>query len=1117
MACELSSSYSYQTSSIPSVNLYLGGTMYSNLDAPRTWASRNEYQYFGQSVKVLATDEGVYTFAGQPNVFDRPYSNYPPGGGGSTVNAASQVGGLYMYLSNSSGINTHLFASADLTSSHGDHWPARTIPDEYVAVLNNSIDFPGLGEASTINGALGYSVDAISSSNGIYIATSAPMEDAGSGTNAGKVFLFLSNSSGISQVATFTGSAPGSYAGGMGPSNWWNYSQGFAADYGSDQISLALDSSGDLYIAFHDLRLSTTAQNATTVDSGQGGVQLHKSSSSGVEFLAALTASTEYALEYLGFSNRMVVDGNSIYVAAAAGRPNAVSSGSAQRAGRVTLFEYDISAGTYTDTRIEPDLNDTNQLYSTGPDGSREDFYFGHYVDMISGSDGIYIAAGSDQRTHDASGGGTVPFQGEAYVFRKNSDGISQIHHLTGTVYGEAADTYGFFGSHINLQSASSGLIISTVDYDTGSYTYGYHLKIIQTGSSVSETREIGPYATPYITGSYDRYPDTISTAISGNTFYIITGDPDASFHPDLDGFGTDHYINTRIGATQYTEWGLSGSCSEQQQQGGQSMSTDPRGLAVYSGSSTVFKFLDDGSSIFGSSSSGVHSVTGTMQLSGTETYDLKATGDISASAFHGDGSNLTGINATPDISDAAGTIYLVGVSEVGSDQTLFGDDTGNALSYSSTTSTLSVANASVSADLTVNGNTTLGNAAGDKVEFKADVSSSLTPSDDSVFDLGAAGSEWRDLYIDGTAYLDQANIDQLGSALNANSQAITNINVDSGAIDGTVIGANSAAAGTFTTLVAGGDVDLGDAATDSVTVTGRFDSDLLPIADSTSDLGSSTLQWAELHVDQANIDQLGSALDANSQEITNINVDSGAIDGTVIGANSAAAGNFTNLDATGTLTVDGNVTLGDSATDTVEFKADISSSLTPSDDDAFDLGAPGSEWNDLYVDGVAHIDQLATSEDRTAAAYITSLYASQLADPLDANSQAITNINVDSGAIDGTVIGANSAAAGNFTNLDATGTLAVDGNSTLGDSNQDSVTVNGYLKMSSFDGTTDDADNQDMLETFAASPSSYNGAMIYVSAAYNGGDADAKFYFDNGGKWYFCENGTWYPSPFSS
>ena len=83
----------------------------------------------------------------------------------------------------------------------------------------------------------------------------------------------------------------------------------------------------------------------------------------------------------------------------------------------------------------------------------------------------------------------------------------------------------------------------------------------------------------------------------------------------------------------------------------------------------------------------------------------------------------------------------------------------------------------------------------------------------------------------------------------------ITKVDIDDGAIDNTVIGASTAAAGTFTTLSA------------------------------------STL---------------GAALDANNQAITNIDVNSGAIDGTTIGANSAAAGTFTTT-VIDNITIDGN------------------------------------------------------------------------------------------------------------------------------------------------------------------------------------------------------------------
>jgi hypothetical protein len=171
-----------------------------------------------------------------------------------------------------------------------------------------------------------------------------------------------------------------------------------------------------------------------------------------------------------------------------------------------------------------------------------------------------------------------------------------------------------------------------------------------------------------------------------------------------------------------------------------------------------------------------------------------------------------------------------------------------------------------------------------------------ILPLADGVVDLGGSSKEFKDLYIDGVAYIDSLQADQLGAALDANSQAITNINVDSGAIDGAVIGANSAAAGTFAALVAGGDVDLGDATSDTITATGRFDSDLVPSTDSARALGTSALQWSAAHIDVGHIDQLGSALDANSQAITNVDINSGAIDGTTIGANSAANGNFAQL-----------------------------------------------------------------------------------------------------------------------------------------------------------------------------------------------------------------------------
>jgi hypothetical protein len=81
------------------------------------------------------------------------------------------------------------------------------------------------------------------------------------------------------------------------------------------------------------------------------------------------------------------------------------------------------------------------------------------------------------------------------------------------------------------------------------------------------------------------------------------------------------------------------------------------------------------------------------------------------------------------------------------------------------------------------------------------------------------------------------------------------------------------------------------------------------------------------------------------------------------------ASPTFTGTVTIPTLSVTGNTTLGNAATDTVTVTADIASNLIPSADDTYNLGASGAEWNDLYVDGVAYIDTIdgaATSGDFT-------------------------------------------------------------------------------------------------------------------------------------------------------
>ena len=184
------------------------------------------------------------------------------------------------------------------------------------------------------------------------------------------------------------------------------------------------------------------------------------------------------------------------------------------------------------------------------------------------------------------------------------------------------------------------------------------------------------------------------------------------------------------------------------------------------------------------------------------------------------------------------------------------------------------------------NGEIVLGDSAGDNVVFNADVNSHVLPNTDNTYDLGSSSQEWRNLYLTGTA-----NIDSL---------VADTADIDGGTIDGATIGGATPAAGTFTNLVANGNVDLGDATSDTITATGRFDSDLVPSTDGARDLGSSTLEWKDLYLDgTANIDSLV----ADTADIN-----AGTIDGATIGANSASTGAFTTISASSDVTITGNL-----------------------------------------------------------------------------------------------------------------------------------------------------------------------------------------------------------------
>jgi hypothetical protein len=165
----------------------------------------------------------------------------------------------------------------------------------------------------------------------------------------------------------------------------------------------------------------------------------------------------------------------------------------------------------------------------------------------------------------------------------------------------------------------------------------------------------------------------------------------------------------------------------------------------------------------------------------------------------------------------------------------------------------------------------------------------------------------------------------------------------------------------------------LGDsAASDTITATGRFASDLVPSTDSARDLGTAALQWADAHIDAGYIDAITTATVSGSSTLQMVGATTlvGALNvtGAVTAASTITAAGLLSSSAGaqfvgnsifgGTLAVSGNVTLGDAMGDSLTVNAGAVSyaqiantTFTPADDGMYfyddgDGTFKRQEWN---------------------------------------------------------------------------------------------------------------------------------------------------------------------------
>lgn len=133
-----------------------------------------------------------------------------------------------------------------------------------------------------------------------------------------------------------------------------------------------------------------------------------------------------------------------------------------------------------------------------------------------------------------------------------------------------------------------------------------------------------------------------------------------------------------------------------------------------------------------------------------------------------------------------------------------------------------------------------------------------------------------------------------------------------------------------------------------------------------------------------------------NNSDINFITSGTGQV---VINSNTLVNGS---VHATGSVTFDGNITFGNASTDTVTFNADVSSGIIPLTTNTYNLGSSSLKWKTTYLDTANIASGLTLSGDTSTATFTASgtnalngntTIGTTSADNLTVNASLISNI----------------------------------------------------------------------------------------------------------------------------
>jgi len=326
-------------------------------------------------------------------------------------------------------------------------------------------------------------------------------------------------------------------------------------------------------------------------------------------------------------------------------------------------------------------------------------------------------------------------------------------------------------------------------------------------------------------------------------------------------------------------------------------------------------------------------------------------------------------------------------------------------------------ANLDVGGNLTVTGTTTfnggtltLGDANTDNIVFGGEVDSNIIPDDDNTYDLGSSSKEWKDLYIDGVAYLDAINFD--GTAISATAAELnildgvtastTDINLIDGITNGTVIASKA--------IITDSNKDITGGR--NITISGELDAATLDISGNADIDG--TLEADAITVDGVTLatfvrDTVGNNMVSSNTE-SGITVTYDTTNDNIDFSVDAAQTGITSLLAT-------DIKIGEDDQTKIDFKtadeihfyaANVEqvylgdNIFGPQSDSDVDLGSTGVRWKDAFIDSVTITDNLTVGGNFTVNGTTTTVATTNMVvsdNLIELNNGASSNSN-DSGIV---------------------------------------------------------------------------------------------------------------------